>query len=624
MSGIQSIREGLSGNTTRVIVVAIIITFIGSVGWAGFFSQGSANIIAKVGSKDITTTNLNFELSVQQSALSQRFPDQEIEDDLLINLSREALIGKFSIIHYLEQKGFFLPDTFIYSQLQDEEQFQERGAFSKQRFDSFARSNGFIPSDYLERVNEDLQISIWRQALFNSSLITDTEIDSSIRLAEQSRDITFLKLPKEKFNKNIIAEDQDIENYYQANLRNYMSPKKSKVAYILFNLSNLKNEINPSMDEVDIEYQDYIEAFDASERKSVSHIMLNITEARSSEVAMMEMDKIKQQISEGANFNDLILKYTEDEASKNIKGSIGVTDGTLFPPEFEDTLLTMDAGEISKPIELETSVHLLRLDEIIQPKPLSKEEKLNDFKEEIRLRQAEDNYITLIDKASDLVFSSSSIQDIAGDFKQVLNETDLFTEFDIPEDLNHQSVIDFIFTENLEGNFPEVIEISTELAVLIQVVNFEDTAQLPLDSVREKIRVAYVEEEGLRKSQEFVNTAINDLSNDKSLKTLSEEQNVSIEVYKDLKRDSSLLPPGAINQIFTLPRSGVGNVFGSSQTQSGDYLIYRLDSVNAPQDTMNEEDREQVRRFLAQQLTISELTELQNMTQQALGVEKLN
>ena len=135
MSGIQSIREGLSGNTTRVIVVAIIITFIGSVGWAGFFSQGSANIIAKVGSKDITTTNLNFELSVQQSALSQRFPDQEIEDDLLINLSREALIGKSSLIHSLEQKGVFLPDTFIYSQLQDEEQFQDRGAFSKQRFD---------------------------------------------------------------------------------------------------------------------------------------------------------------------------------------------------------------------------------------------------------------------------------------------------------------------------------------------------------------------------------------------------------------------------------------------------------------------------------------------------------
>ena len=51
MSGIQTIRDGLSRKYTRVIVIAIIITFIGSVGWAGFFSQGNANVIAKVGSK---------------------------------------------------------------------------------------------------------------------------------------------------------------------------------------------------------------------------------------------------------------------------------------------------------------------------------------------------------------------------------------------------------------------------------------------------------------------------------------------------------------------------------------------------------------------------------------------
>ena len=48
MSGIQSIRNGLTGNITKVIVVAIIITFIGSVGWAGFFSQGNANVVAKL------------------------------------------------------------------------------------------------------------------------------------------------------------------------------------------------------------------------------------------------------------------------------------------------------------------------------------------------------------------------------------------------------------------------------------------------------------------------------------------------------------------------------------------------------------------------------------------------
>ena len=58
MSGIQTIREGLTGNVTRVIVVAIIITFIGSVGWAGFFSQGNVNVVATVGSVSYTHLTL--------------------------------------------------------------------------------------------------------------------------------------------------------------------------------------------------------------------------------------------------------------------------------------------------------------------------------------------------------------------------------------------------------------------------------------------------------------------------------------------------------------------------------------------------------------------------------------
>ena len=44
MAGMQNIREGLTGNLTKLIVIAIVITFVGSIGWAGFFSQGKMQI----------------------------------------------------------------------------------------------------------------------------------------------------------------------------------------------------------------------------------------------------------------------------------------------------------------------------------------------------------------------------------------------------------------------------------------------------------------------------------------------------------------------------------------------------------------------------------------------------
>ena len=104
MSGIQTIRNGLTGNITKVIVIAIIITFIGSVGWAGFFSQGNANVIAQVGSKKITNVELGFEISSQQALLNQRFPNQTLEDEFLVNFSTDSLIGKFSTLDFLEKK----------------------------------------------------------------------------------------------------------------------------------------------------------------------------------------------------------------------------------------------------------------------------------------------------------------------------------------------------------------------------------------------------------------------------------------------------------------------------------------------------------------------------------------
>ena len=217
MSGIQSIREGLTGNVTRVIVVAIIITFIGSVGWAGFFSQGSANIIATVGSKDITNEDLNFEASTQQFALSQRFPEQEIDDETLFTISKDILINKFAVLDFLDTKRTILTDEFIYTQLAGEEQFQENGKFSKARFESFARSNGFVPSSYLKRVREDFLIDIWRQSIINSSFVTDLDVSESMTLAEQERDITFIKLPAEGFKNSVNYQEEDLQNYYKDN-----------------------------------------------------------------------------------------------------------------------------------------------------------------------------------------------------------------------------------------------------------------------------------------------------------------------------------------------------------------------------------------------------------------------
>ena len=61
----------------------------------------------------------------------------------------------------------------------------------------------------------------------------------------------------------------------------------------------------------------YIEGFDSTVRKSVSHIMLNIDENRDSMEAQRLLTKSSNRLSDGENFSDLVLEISEDEGTKS-------------------------------------------------------------------------------------------------------------------------------------------------------------------------------------------------------------------------------------------------------------------------------------------------------------------
>ena len=169
-----------------------------------------------------------------------------------------------------------------------------------------------------------------------------------------------------------------------------------------------------------------------------------------------------------------------------------------------------------------------------------------------------------------------------------------------------------------------MIETSPLSAVLVQIDDFVEEAQLDFDAVKTQVEESYIFIEASRKSRSFIDQALTELKEGKTLELLSNETNLDIEAYKNLKRDSSLLSVQAVNDIFSLPRSKAGNIFGASFTQNGDSLIYRLDSVKEGSQTLNEESLQSVSNFLNQQKTISEVGELQLKIQDSLSIVRID
>ena len=624
MSGIQSIRNSLTGNVTKVIVIAIIITFIGSVGWAGFFSESNSNVVVKVGSKNISTSDLSFEFSTQQSLIAERFPDEVIDEELLVEISTNSLISKFSVLHYLDQRGLDLPDQYIFQQLSDTEQFLENGNFSRANFDAFARSNGFIPSDYLERIREELKSNIWRLSLLNSSFITDLDVKNSINLAEQERDISFIKFPMSDFRNSLEYTEEDLSDYYYSNSNSYTNPQQVKVTYIQIDRDSLIDLENISEEAIRASYEDYLSDFDDTIRKSVSHIMLNIDQDTNLEEATLALINAKKKIDSGTSFEDLVIEMSEDEGTKEIGGSLGITDGTLLPPEFELALVKMSTGEVSEPISLLSSVHLIKLDDQEIPSPLSFEERSKTIIEKLASENAEDEYFSILDQVSELSFSATDLQAISELIPFSIIETNFFSEGNVPEILNKANIKDFVFNLSEEGDYPELFEFEGLISTLVQVKASKPQTQLSLEESITEVTEDFVNETVSNTSSAFIADQIRGLDNGESLESLAIENNQTIESYKSLKRDSSLLPIVAIDDIFSLPRSEAGVAFSNTKLSNGDFIIYRLDSVKSGQSDLNSEQMKSLTGFLNQQKSVSEITEIQLSLQNGLNVERYN
>ena len=104
--------------------------------------------------------------------------------------------------------------------------------------------------------------------------------------------------------------------------------------------------------------------------------MLNISPNRTKEDAIKVLETTRSRLSAGEEFAALVVEISEDEGTKDAGGSLGVTDGTLLPAEFEEALSDMNEGEVYGPIELNSSVHLIKLTQKEIPTPKS----IEDFK----------------------------------------------------------------------------------------------------------------------------------------------------------------------------------------------------------------------------------------------------
>jgi peptidyl-prolyl cis-trans isomerase D len=456
----------------------------------------------------------------------------------------------------------------------------------------------------------------------SSTFVTNSEILENLRLAEQTRDVQFIRLNLQAILNNVTTTTEDVKNFYNNNSQLFLTSKLAKIKYIELSSKNLEEDVSIGESALREEYDLYLENFDTSVKKTISHLMLNIDEGENKSEVIALAKELKSQVMAGSNFIELVKEYSDDEGTKDNGGELGVTDGSVFPPEFEEVIALMEEGSLSDPVELDESIHLLLLKDTQTPIADTFEEKREAILSSISEDLASDRFVELLDQASDLSFSLNDLEAIAKELNLSTQAVDYFSKEGASEVLSNPKVLELLF-ENLDfQNDPtiEVVETQENEALIILLEDFKQQEVTPFDSVELQATVMYKKELATGALDELEAQIIDTLDTGSNLALIATEQNVELESYQDLSRNSSLLSGSVMLDIFNLPRTNLDKAFGSSKLDNGDSIVYRLKAINDKETAITPEEKLTFREFIGEERQVSELSELQLASQQSANI----
>ena len=122
------------------------------------------------------------------------------------------------------------------------------------------------------------------------------------------------------------------------------------------------------------------------------------------------------------------------------------------------------------------------------------------------------------------------------------------------------------------------------------------------------------------KIEELKTKLLTELETGSSLEDIAKENQLKVDSYKSINRDSSLFTRSVLLEIFNEPKSNIGNSYSYTTLSNGDEIIFRLDKITQLNAEVSDEEKDSLKRFFLEDRAETELLSLQTNMQESSSV----
>ena len=329
----------------KIMLGLIALTFIG-FGASTVAAPGS-DYIVKVGDEKISTQNV--QTTVREEGL-------ESNQDALAVLTDRAYLYEgaraMGINVSLEQlKQVIMADKGF----QD-----ENGRFNEQKFRNFLAQSGLTEDQLIENLRRQFELQNVANLAANGNIVSSQQLERIAKLMQAEREIRTAVVDPRNFAAGVKVDDAALKAYYDKDKSKYLIPKAVKFEYIELSAKTLADRQTVSEEEVKKAFAE--QQSSAQPKQEVSHIMFALTQGGDKAKIKAEAEKVLAEAKAAPdNFAALAQKYSQDTATAQAGGALGVVDkSSALPEEFKAAIAKLNKGDIAL-VESTAGFHVVRI-----------------------------------------------------------------------------------------------------------------------------------------------------------------------------------------------------------------------------------------------------------------------
>ena len=360
----RSTRSWFIGLAIGAIVVVFIFWGVGS--YKSAQSQQAADVNGTVIPMTEFSRQFNDLVKRYQERTGGEVTPEMVKSLQLKEMALSQLVEEVLLLQAAQRLGLEVSTAELRHQIQSYPSFQQDGKFDEKRYFGILSRHHLSPQDFEAQERRQLLLQKVVAEVTSFAKVSDPELQELFRMAKEEADVNYLEVSPEKFLARQNPADDAVARYYKENEAEFRLPDRARVSYLIFRTNDYLNRVKLAPTAVEDYLKEHQDEYTRPRVIRAQQILFTLppkaTDAERRQAAQQAQELLGKARA-GQDFAGLARAHSQDTASRDKGGELGLVRRGQNPPEWDKVAFALKPGTMGL-AATSKGIYLIKLEEI--------------------------------------------------------------------------------------------------------------------------------------------------------------------------------------------------------------------------------------------------------------------